>query len=99
MLDGNGVALVTGALTITTPGLTIGQGEGALSYQRNVIATGWTDNVIGTIANPTGVTGGATSGTVTVSFGGGSENFTTSGGAFANAQGGGSTLACNSGGT
>jgi hypothetical protein len=83
-VDANGVDLVTGALTITTPGLTIGQGEGALSYQRNLISTGWTDNVIGTVS----VSGS----TVMVSFGGSSDSFTLSGGVYTNAEGLGSTL-------
>jgi RHS repeat-associated protein len=95
-VDANGVDLVTGALVVATPQLSIGQGEGALAYTRDLTASGWVDNVTGTVADPSGVTGCATSGTVAVSFGGNSENFTASGGAYANAQGGGSTLVCSS---
>ncbi len=88
-VDNNGVDLTSGYLTVTTPGLTIGQGEGALSYVRELINTGWTDNVIGTV-NVNGST-------VTVSFGGTSDTFTLSGGTYTNALGLGSTLT-NSGG-
>jgi YD repeat-containing protein len=88
-VDANGVDLVTGALTITSPGLSIGQGEGALTYQRNIIATGWTDNVIGTV----NVSGSTT----TISFGAISDSFTLSGGVYTNAEGLGSTLTLSGG--
>ena len=76
--------LVTGALVVATPQLSIGQGEGALTYVRNLTASGWVDNTIGTI----NVNGSA----ITVSFGGGSDSFTLSGGVYTNALGDGSTL-------
>jgi RHS repeat-associated protein len=53
--------------------------------------------VTGTINIPTGQSVCTTSGTTTVSFGGASEAFTWSGGAYVNSQGGGSTLTCNTG--
>ena len=88
-IDGNGVDLVSGALRVATPQLSIGQGEGALTYTRFLTATGWVDNLIGTI----NVNGSA----ITVSFGGSSDSFTLSGGVYTNAVGGGSTLSYNSG--
>lgn len=88
-VDANGVDLVIGALVVSTPQLSIGQGEGALTYVRNLTATGWVDNAIGTI----NVNGSA----ITVSFGGASDSFTLSGGVYANALGGGSTLTYSSG--
>ena len=88
-VDGNGVDLVTGALVVAAPQLSIGTGEGALTYTRNLTATGWVDNTIGTI----NVNGSA----ITVSFGGASDSFTLSGGVYTNALGGGSTLTYSSG--
>ncbi|MBV8594488.1 MAG: hypothetical protein JOZ27_09335, partial [Caulobacteraceae bacterium] len=83
-VDANGVDLITGALTINTRDLSIGQGEGALTYSRSMIAGGWTDNQIGTISsNGT---------TLTVSLGNVSESFAYTGGVYVNSQGGGSTL-------
>ena len=83
-VDANGVNLVTGALTVSTPTISIGQGEGALSYVRQLIGTGWTDNVTGTVSM-------TTQGYV-VSVGGGSELFTKAGSIFTNAEGLASTL-------
>ena len=83
-VDSNGVDLVSGALIVSTPQLSIGQGEGALAYTRDLTGSGWVDNTIGTI----NVNGSA----ITVSFGGASDSFTLSGGVYSNAVGGGSTL-------
>ncbi len=95
-IDGNGVDLVTGAFNLTTSDLSIGpDGPEALIYKRSFIgggsfpSAGWTDNLVGTIA----ISGA----TYTVSFGGGSESFTLTGGVYVPAQGQGSTLSYNSG--
>jgi RHS repeat-associated protein len=94
-VDANGVDLITGALVISSPQLSIGQGEGALTYTRQLTASGWLDNVTGTVSFSSLLSVCTTLGTTTVSFGGNSEAFTWSGSAYVNSQGGGSTLTCN----
>jgi RHS repeat-associated protein len=84
-VDANGVDLVTGLLTVSAPSLSIGQGEGALQYTRQLIGGAWTDNLVGTFSSASGVP--------TISFGGSSEAFNIQGTGYVNAQGGGSTLA------
>jgi RHS repeat-associated protein len=88
-IDANGVDLTTGNLNITGNTLTIGQGEGALTYSRQLIAGAWADSVTGTITPDSSGSGRI------VTLGASSEDFTYSGGVYVNAQGGGSTLTLN----
>ncbi len=89
-IDANGVDLTSGTLNIIANSLTIGQGEGALTYTRNLIGGGWVDSITGTIS-------AGTSGGLVVSLGGSSDAFTLSGSVYVNAQGGGSTLTVSGG--
>ncbi|TWB09656.1 RHS repeat-associated protein [Nitrospirillum amazonense] len=90
-VDPQYVDLGSGALTLTMPGLAVGQpGAGGMSYGRNWIGTGWRDTLMGSIDS---------SGSVyTVSIGGSSESFNAANGVFTNAGGGASTLTVDSSG-
>ncbi|MBL8537069.1 MAG: RHS repeat-associated core domain-containing protein [Hyphomonadaceae bacterium] len=87
-IDANGVDLVTAALHVTSPGISIGQpGQGGLSYAREYDSSiqDWRDNLTGTI--------NATGGSIyTVTLMGASETFTLSGGVYTSTEGRGGTL-------
>lgn len=86
-IDANGVDLVTAALHVTSPSISIGQtGQGGLSYAREYDSgiQDWRDNLTGTI-NVSGAT-------YTVTLMGASETFTLSGGVFTSTEGRGGTL-------
>ncbi|MGH8336103.1 MAG: hypothetical protein ACRETL_04605, partial [Gammaproteobacteria bacterium] len=89
-VDANGVDLITDTFNLSSRDVSIGpSGSDGLTFVRSFFGTGWTDNTIATIT---------VSGSVyTVSFGGGSETFSLSGGTYFSQQGSGSTLTYNSG--
>ncbi|MEA3015888.1 MAG: hypothetical protein QOI38_610 [Sphingomonadales bacterium] len=86
-VDGNGVDLFLGTVSLDAPALTLGQGQQGLSYYRLTRGTGWTDNMTATL-NKTGST-------ITVSLGGSSDSFTVSGSTYTPTEGNGATLAFN----
>ena len=86
-VDGNGVDLFHGTVSLDTPALTLGQSEQGLSYYRLTRGSGWTDNMTATL-NKVGST-------VTVSLGGSSDSFTLSGTTYTPTEGNGATLAFN----
>lgn len=89
-IDSNGVDLSSGAFTLSTREVVIGQPEaGGLVYARDFYRDGWRDSFVGTINSASGV--------FTVSLGGSSETFTLTSGVYVSDQGSGSTLTFNSG--
>lgn len=88
VMDERGVDLSTGAFGHTVEELVIGQpGLGGLTYERTFYGTGWRDNHMG-VLNRSGAV-------YTLSFGGRSESFTSSGSSFLGREGQGSSLAFN----
>jgi RHS repeat-associated protein len=87
-VDGNGVDLFQGTISLDAPALTLGQGEQGLSYFRLTRGSGWTDNMTATL-NKVGST-------ITVSLGGSSDSFTLSGSTYIPTEGNGATLTFNS---
>ena len=92
IVDANGVDLLDGSLNIPAPAVSIGQGAGALGYQRyyDTAAGAWRDNMAGVI-NDDGT------GLYTVTLLGDSVQFNESGGVFTEVEAHGATLTFNSG--
>lgn len=89
--DENGVDLLTGTFTATSPGLTVGDRETGLTYIRQIRANKYRDSMMGSIT---------VSGSVyTVAIGPDSEQFTLSGGTFSPVEQNGSKLTSSVAGT
>ena len=88
-IDGNGVDLATGALTLGGAGVSIGSGEGALSYQRYYNGRGWSSNL------SYSVTLDNVNNKRHVNLNGQSDVFTYTGGQFVSDEGSGATLTHN----
>jgi RHS repeat-associated protein len=87
--DANGVDLLSGAFTTSSPKVVIGDGESGLSFVREVSGNLNADSMLGTIAND--------GSTYTVAIGSSSEKFTKqSDGTFVPVEQRGSTLSCDS---
>jgi RHS repeat-associated protein len=82
--DENGVDLLTGAFTVTSPSVSIGSADMGLTYLREIRNALYRDTLMGNIS----VSGS----TYTVALGGGSEQFTLSGGVFTPVEQNGSSL-------
>src|ERR1700722_14217259 len=97
-IDANGVNLVTGALVVAAPGLSIGKpGAGGLAYSRTLNVTGaagyqsnstWRDSLSDGVAAPGSVN-------YTVVLQGSTHNFTLSGGVYTSLEGLGASLTYN----
>jgi len=92
VVDANGVDLLDGSLNIPAPAVSIGQGAGALGYQRyyDTAAAAWRDNMASVI-NDDGA------GLYTVTLLGASVQFTESGGVYTEVESRGATLSFDSG--
>jgi YD repeat-containing protein len=89
--DENGVDLLTGTFTTTSPGLSVGDRESGFTYTRQVRGGFYRDNMMGSIT---------VSGSIyTVATGTVSEQFTLSGSVFTPVEQNGSTLTSSVGGT
>ena len=85
-VDANGVDLITGRMSLSTAGLSIGSGDKLLDYRWHWMGNGWApDQAILTKSGST----------VTVAVGDTSDRFTVNGGGYLSTEGKGSTLTFN----
>jgi RHS repeat-associated protein len=88
MVDGNGVDLFSGSLSLDAPLLSIGSGASGLVYSRQTRGGGWTDNVSAILYK--------SGSTLYVSLGGTTDSFTLSGSTYTPTEGNGASLSYNS---
>jgi RHS repeat-associated protein len=88
-VDGNGVDLFLGTINVSSPAVSVGQGDSALEFQRYWRGSGWADPL--TVALNKGGS------TIVVNLGGASDSFSVSGSSYTPTEGNGATLSFNSG--
>ena len=87
-IDGNGVDLFDGTLSVDAPSISLGDKENGISYHRWNRGSGWTDSSMA-FMNLSGSV-------MTVAVGEASDSFTVSGSTYTSTEGNGSTLTYNS---
>lgn len=87
-IDGNGVDLFDGTLSVDAPSISLGDNENGISYNRWNRGSGWTDSSMA-FMNLSGSV-------MTVAIGEASDSFTVSGSTYTSTEGNGSTLTYNS---
>ena len=87
-IDGNGVDLFDGTLSVDAPSISLGDNENGISYHRWNRGSGWTDSSMA-FMNLSGSI-------MTVAIGEASDSFTVSGSTYTSTEGNGSTLTYNS---
>ena len=97
-IDANGVDLFLGTMNVDAPALTIGGADPqGLSYRRLNRGSRWSDNVTAALTcGSVDSSGKCTSSQIMASFGGRTDAFTISGGAYTAVQGNGATLTYDS---